>query len=213
MVKTNVLLLGAGLALASANCAGSSAKPQTLTSEPAGRAPAPSTPRSGVRSTGEAPTEPGPGQLLALGLALDEIAVEAAAAGEERGLDPRVRDFARRMRADHQDDLARGQALGIELGVVPSPAPETERLRNQAALALTEARAEPAEGFDRRLMELVIEQHAQALGVLDSRLIPVAEGKLREHLVGTRAAVLQHLEEARALRDQLIETPIAQRPE
>jgi putative membrane protein len=213
MVKTNIFLLGTGLALVSVGCAGSSTKTETLASEPARRAPAPAPSHSDARTMGEAPAEPGPGQLLALGLALDEIAVEAAAAGEERGLDPRVREFARRMRADHQDDLARGQALGIELGVVPSPAPETERLRNQAALALTEARAEPGESFDRRLMELVIEQHAQALGVLDARLIPVAEGKLREHLVGTRAAVLRHLEEARTLRDQLIEAPIAKRPE
>lgn len=140
-------------------------------------------------------------QSAAILRALNVTEVEQGQLALERVSTPAVRDFARRMVDEHGAALEREAALYAQLGIQPAGSAIQEQLDLERTNELENLRAQTGLGFDRVYVDLMVENHAQAIRVIDTVLFAEPVGaELAAESTTVREMVQEHLAQALALQ-------------
>jgi len=115
-----------------------------------------------------------------------------------------VKTFAQTMVSDHSGANSQVLALVASKHIAPRTSDLSDRLENEAAAALTALSAASTTTFDRTYMDMQIQMHQEALGLLDAELLPQAsDADLKALLTNIRATVAAHLATALSVRAAL----------
>jgi putative membrane protein len=133
----------------------------------------------------------------------DSLEVALSLMGADRAQNPAVRDFARRMVAEHSTHMQMGRQVALQAGIAPMPSPldtadATMAMRIMNRLA--NAPAGPA--YDRQLMRAEVMLHRRMLHEL-TQLRPQASGAALQLIDQTIPVVRQHLADAEAIWRQV----------
>lgn len=133
---------------------------------------------------------------LALLITLNEHEIAAADQAARKKVTGPVLEFANMMRTDHSKNLEET----TRLGGAASTATAVTTLRSQGEDELRRLDAQEGKAYEKAYVEAMVKGHADALTLLDGKLLPAAtDDKVRQHFTATRAAVARHLERAKLL--------------
>jgi putative membrane protein len=136
-------------------------------------------------------------QSAAIVVAANQGELLVSRLGVERGQNPEVVRFARRMVEEHTALGEQAAQLLTRLGVTPEPNDTSRALEAQARAELSELEELSAEEFDRRFMATQLIFHLKVLGHLDELLIPSARNATyRATLRTARGHVAVHARQA-----------------
>lgn len=157
--------------------------------------PAPSPAASNPVDTNESVATEEERDALGVLNAINEHEIATAQQALDKGVTADVEAFARMMLEQHTDNQQKTAALGAD-GTGKDAV--KQRKAGEAGLAKLAAMSGPA--YARAYMDAMVEGHAEALSVLDSKLIPQATTPaVQTHLAETREAVAHHLARAREI--------------
>jgi putative membrane protein len=127
--------------------------------------------------------------------------VEQGTLAHAKAKEPRLRQFADKLKADHERARREGKSLAARLAIKPKESPLSSELGADAAGATKTLKNAKRNEFDRLFVESQIAAHQKTLKLLDQKLIPNARNQdLKALLEGLRATIQAHLEEARGLQ-------------
>ena len=188
-----------------------------LATEPAGPAVVPGT---------DAAMAPSQGEALTLLNAVNEHEIKAAEMAKSKNVTGPVLEYANMMQAEHNKNMAdttallqgaggtnpaatdTGAAAGAAAGMsAGGPGVDSARVTEQKAKAEAKrAQLQGLEGeaFARAYIDAMVTDHAEALTLLDSMLIPAATDEaVKAHLTTTREHIQKHHDRAREIQTQL----------
>ena len=130
---------------------------------------------------------------LALAASVDLYEIRSAELAATRARDPRLREFARRMIADHHGTAAQLSFAGRRLNLLPSATldPHHQSLMNELLAAAD---------FDRTYLRQQLAVHGQALAVHSAYAAKGSSATLRPVAANAVPIVRRHLEQLRAIR-------------
>jgi|SRR5690554_195034 len=132
-------------------------------------------------------------QLVDIVIALNEMEVETSEVGAGKAQATEVREYAQRMVEEHKQALASLQREDL----TPEPNEVSQTLRNTNRGVTDQLEQAPAEGFDKKFMEIQISLHQSALNLLDYTVIPlIQDNGQRQQLIEMRNTVDKHLRDA-----------------
>jgi putative membrane protein len=135
---------------------------------------------------------------------IDTGEIDLATLARDRASDPRVREFAERMITEHTRNRSEVDAWASRAGVTPQSNPVSTRAELEANRVRTQLEAQSGRAFDRAYVDSQVTMHANALSIIDSRLLPGAtDPAFRSLLTNTRSAVRSHLTMAEQMRAEL----------
>lgn len=140
-------------------------------------------------------------EIVAASDALNAAQVEQGALARSKAKEPRLREFADKLKADHERALRDGKSLAARLAIKPKESSLSSELGADAAGATKTLKRAKKNDFDRLFVESQIAAHQKTLKLLDQKLIPSARNQdVKELLEGLRATVQAHLETVRSLQ-------------
>ncbi|HET7540077.1 MAG TPA: DUF4142 domain-containing protein [Polyangiaceae bacterium] len=115
-----------------------------------------------------------------------------------------VKAFAQTMVTDHGAANAQVLALVSTRHIAPRPSPLSYQLESEGAALLVTLSATSSAAFDATYIDSQIRMHQEALGLIDSRLIPAASDTSLKTLLGNvRTSVETHLTLAQTVHASL----------
>jgi putative membrane protein len=140
-------------------------------------------------------------EIVAASDAVHAAQVEQGTLAHAKAKEPRLRQFADKLKADHERARREGKSLAARLAIKPKESPLSSELGADAAGATKTLKNAKRNEFDRLFVESQIAAHQKTLKLLDQKLIPNARNQdLKALLEGLRATIQAHLEEARGLQ-------------
>jgi putative membrane protein len=138
-----------------------------------------------------------------IGMASDvahTAAIDQSRIAFSKANDPRVKEFARKMLAEHGKAKQQEQAVLVEARLSPEESPLSTEFGVDAGRALFAMREAGDGPIDRTYVDAQLSLHEKYLAALDEQLIPNArDPRLKETLRNTRQRVKAHLDEVREL--------------
>lgn len=129
--------------------------------------------------------------------AINEHEIAAARQALDKGVRGDVEAYARLMIDAHTRNRDKTLALQPDEGSSPARARKEQGERSLQALD-----AHEGDAYARAYLQAMVDGHAEALAMLDERLIPAATSpEVEAHLRESREHVAMHLEQARRLAD------------
>lgn len=150
----------------------------------------------------EMPATPGDGLALAQLMAVDDHAAAAAEVARRKIPSQPVADYASVEADEHAANRGRSEEVLRAIGVLRADTPELTALAD-ARENQREALADlDGDEFTRAFIDATVKDHADALALLDQRLMREAHNDdVTAHLQASRAMLSRHLQAARALID------------
>jgi putative membrane protein len=140
-------------------------------------------------------------EIVAASEAVHAAQVEQGTLARAKAKEPRLREFADKLKADHERARRDGKSLAARLAIKPKESPLSSELGADAAGATKTLKNAKRSEFDRLFVESQIAAQQKTLKLLDQKLIPSARNQdLKTLLEGLRATIQAHLEEARGLQ-------------
>lgn len=140
-------------------------------------------------------------EIVAASDAVNAAQVEQGALARSKAKEPRLREFAEKLKADHERARRDGKSLAARLAIKPKESPLSSELGADAAGATKTLKNAKRSDFDRLFLESQLAAHQKTLKLLDQKLIPNARNQdVKELLEGLRATVQAHLETIRSLQ-------------
>lgn len=171
----------------------------------------------------DAATMPSQPEALTLLNAVNDHEVKAAEMAKSKNVTGAVLEYANMMQAEHgknmQDTMAlmqsagganAGAAAGANAGMAAGTSAGADSARVNEQRAKSEAKRAQLQGlqgeaFARAYIDAMVTDHAEALTLLDSMLIPAAADEaVKTHLTKTREHVQKHHDRAREIQTQLV---------
>jgi putative membrane protein len=144
------------------------------------------------------------GQVAMASDVAHNMAIEQARIVYAKTKDPRVKEYAQIILADHARAQQRETAILLELRASPEESDLSTELGIDAGKTLYELRDSGTGPVDRTYMESQVPAQEKLLKVLDEKLVPSASNAdLRRELEAFRARVEVHLERAREIKQAL----------
>jgi len=144
--------------------------------------------------------------IAAIVVVANQADIDNGALALEKGTDERVRAFANQMIEAHTAINESAGELVTELGVTPE-AHEISRSIHDGQEASRE-RLDDLSGaeFDRAYIANEVTYHEAVIDAVDNVLIPAAQNEqLKQTLIDVRPAFVAHLEQARSIREYLMD--------
>lgn len=140
------------------------------------------------------------GDAVGMLVAINEHEIAAAEQARSKNVKGRVLEYANMMHKEHTQNLQQTRALEGTAGVTAGTAGDVAAQRAKAEAKRAQLASLSGDAYERAYLEAMVEDHQEALTMLEQRLIPAAQNAaLRQHLNTTRDHVARHLEQARAL--------------
>jgi putative membrane protein len=168
---------------------------------------APTVPDAAVEKAAAA-AEPAPAkeqlteaQIAKLSELVNTAEVEQGKLGQSRGKSANVKKFAAMMIKHHGEALKEQAKLLKKLNLTPADSATATELKADGEKTLDKLKSADAASFDATYVASQVEGHQKVLDVLDAQALPAAKTpEVADALRRARAAVEQHLNEARALQ-------------
>jgi putative membrane protein len=142
---------------------------------------------------------------------IDTSEIEQAQIATIRAIEPRVREFANHMLAQHVEAKQRTRRVAREIHTPPERSAMADRLRSEADKASHELEDADIARFDQTYLQGQVEQHEALLALLDDSLVPaVRSSALSARLKAAERMARDHLAEGRWLLAALV--PMTQPP-
>jgi putative membrane protein len=135
----------------------------------------------------------------------DSLEVALSQAGADRAQNSAVRDFARRMVAEHSSHMQMGKQMAMQGGITPAPSPADTMdamMANRMMSRLSNSSTNANANYDRQLMRAEVMMHQHMLHEL-TLVRPQATGAALQLVDQTTPIVRQHLADAQALWRQV----------
>ncbi len=143
-------------------------------------------------------------EIMGFVAAINLSEIVAAMDAEMKAASPQVRQFAQMIHVHHGADLTAAMMMAARMKVAPLWTPAVDQLDRESSGKLAAVVRLDGQAFDRAWIDLMVEGHAKALGMIDGQLLPGAKNpQLRQHLTNTRKAVAAHLAQAQRLQNAL----------
>ncbi|HEY3500498.1 MAG TPA: DUF4142 domain-containing protein [Polyangiaceae bacterium] len=143
-------------------------------------------------------------QIIGMSEAIDSVEIEQAKLAIFRAEDGRVKRFASGLIAHHARARDERAALETRLSLQPAESRAATRFRVEAAADQKELGAASGSAFDKLFLETQVDTHERALATYDEKLVAHAgHPDLKLYLQRMRPRLAAHLEQARALLDEL----------
>jgi putative membrane protein len=173
----------------------------SATTAPAAPAPPPAGTDTAAAASSGTVTDP---QIAAIAVAANAVDSAAGVLAQQKGTNPRVKEFASRMVTDHSGVNKQAVALVTRLGVTPEPSPTSQQLTQGGQQSNQQLSGLSGASFDRGYMDHEVEYHQTVLDALDHTLIPNAQNaELKALLQQVRPAVAAHLQMAQEIQKSL----------
>lgn len=115
--------------------------------------------------------------------------------------DPKIQAFAATLKKHHAQGLMKAMQLGPQTKVQPIEAGPVLEMKEKADEGMAKLAALDGAAFDRAFVDMTIQGHERTLATIDNKLVPAAtKPKVKAALTETRAAVAQHLQQAKQLQ-------------
>lgn len=143
-------------------------------------------------------------QIAAIVVAANTVDIDAGRLAESRAASPAVKEFGRRMAADHAGVNKAATALVAKLGVTPEENATSRQLTEGGKRSRDSLSAKSGAEFDRAYIANEVAYHQAVLDALDKTLLPGAQNaELRKLLEQTRPAFVSHLKYAQTVQSSL----------
>lgn len=172
------------------------AAPDAMTdTQPAGPAVPPGT------DAAAAPTQP---EALALLNAVNDHEIKAAEMAKSKNVTGAALEYANMMQAEHGKNMTETSALLQTAGGAPADSARLNEQKAKSEAKRAQLQGLEGEAFAKAYIDAMVTDHAEALTMLDSILIPAATDEaVKNHLTMTRQHVQQHHDRAREIQTQL----------
>jgi putative membrane protein len=143
------------------------------------------------------------GQIAMASDVAHNMAIEQSKIVYAKTKDPRVKEYAQTVLADHSRAQQRETAIVLELRASPEESDLSTELGIEAGKTLYALRDSGTGPIDRTYIEAQVVAQEKLLTVLDEKLIPnVSNADLKRELEAFRVRVRVHLERARELKQE-----------
>jgi putative membrane protein len=130
--------------------------------------------------------------------------IEQAKLAKQQAQDLRVKKFAETMIEEHTKANDKIIKLYKKEQLLPANSSVANDLADKGAQVLSSLNNVEGRDFDKTYIDAQVQQHQEALDMIDTRLIPSAENaQLKAALEDTKTMVEHHLDMARQLQSQL----------
>jgi len=147
---------------------------------------------------------PNDAQIAAIVVAANQVDIDAGKLAESKGSNKEVKDFGKRMVADHTGVNKQATALVTKLKVKPEENDTSKSLKSAGADNLKRLKDLKGAEFDKAYIDNEVTYHQNVLDAVDKTLIPNAKNaELKDLLVKVRPAFVAHLEHAKQLQSSL----------
>ncbi len=163
----------------------------------------PTIPGSPVRPEGlaEARGDATDGELLGFIAAADELEVVSAITAGSKKMSSEAANFSQMLHEAHGAHLVETLELGTRIGVTPLETAKIDAFRKKNAGALADLVPLDGEDFERGYIGAKVKGHTELIEMIDSNVMGEARGdEVRQHIQATRAHLVAHLEQAKALK-------------
>jgi putative membrane protein len=186
--------LAAAVCMASAGAVPAPAAPGTAQNDPAAQEQS----QAGQPSQAAFPDE----EIAALVLASDANEIHAAQQAAQKKMGADAAHFAKVLLRQHRADSNQVARLARRQNIVPdTQAARVQQLRAKGEASLQSLSGKDSLAYEHAFINAMIQDHSDALSLLDGHLIPSAENpRLRKQLRHTRSVVADHLEQAKRLQ-------------
>jgi putative membrane protein len=142
-------------------------------------------------------------QIAKVSELVNNAEIEQGKLAQRKAKDAGVKSFADKMVKHHGEALREQAKLVKKLGLAPADSATAASLKTDGDKTLESLKAAAAAEFDAAYVKSQVDGHQKALELLDTQLIPSAKtAEVADALRQARAAVEQHLSEARALQSK-----------
>jgi len=164
-------------------------------------APAP----AAAPAAGATVTDP---QIAAIVVAANATDSASGVLAQQKGTNPKVKDFGKRMETDHGGVNKQAVALVTKLNVTPEENPTSRQLTQGGEQSRQQLSGLSGAAFDRGYIDHEVEYHQTVLQAIDGTLIPNAQNaELKALLQQVRPAVAAHLQMAQDIQKELQAQP------
>jgi len=183
--------------------------PATVPAQPMAETPPPAATGQDQPLVGNPPPRPlTDEQIAAVVDAANTGEIDQARLAQRKALNSRVKNFAKMMIADHGRAKAQQAELLHRLGVTQVETPRSAAVRDESKRTLQSLAQTTGPEFDRAYIDVQVNEHQHAVDTIDNELIPNARSSdLRASLLDFRPTVIQHLQQAQDIQQELASTP------
>jgi putative membrane protein len=143
-------------------------------------------------------------KILGAVMAIDKNEISAATLAQKKSANPVVRNFASFLYNQHSQDLGQVQGLSQRLNLAPVNGEVARMLHSEGRHGMAKLSHLNNGAFDRAYISAMVKGHAQALHLIDNKLMPLAINPLvKGELQQLRGHVIVHLSKAQAIQAQL----------
>ena len=147
---------------------------------------------------------PNDAQIAAIVVTANQVDIDAGELAKSKATSPAVKEFAQRMITDHTAVNTSAKALAKKLNVTPESSPTSESLEKGGDQNVAKLKTLSGAAFDQAYAEHEVDYHQSVIDALDKTLIPSAKNaELKDLLVKTRPAFIDHLQHAKKLQASL----------
>lgn len=144
------------------------------------------------------------GEIIGILTVINSNEINAAKEAENRAVNADVKHYAQTMDKDHSENLQDVKKLTEKNHLNPVNSDEAASLQKDGQDELKELKSEPDDKFDLAYMEAMVDDHQEALTLIDTNLLKnVSNPDLNAHLQKTRDAVANHLQMAKDIVNKL----------
>ena len=147
---------------------------------------------------------PNDAQIAHIVVTANQVDIDAGQLAKTMATAPDVKAFAQRMITDHTAVNTSATALVTKLGVKPEANGTSASLKKGGDQNVASLKKLSGAAFDKAYVDHEVAYHQAVLDAVDKTLIPSAtNAELKELLVKTRPAFVDHLEHAKKLQASL----------
>lgn len=147
---------------------------------------------------------PNDAQIAAIVVTANQVDIDAGQLAKTRAQSPVVKTFGERMVTDHTAVNTSAKNLAAKLKLTPENNPTAETLKKGGEQNLAALKKLSGPAFDRAYVDNEVTYHQSVIDALDKTLIPSAKNaELKDLLVKTRPAFVDHLQHAKKLQSSL----------
>jgi putative membrane protein len=138
-------------------------------------------------------------ETLATVIAIDTNEINAARQAQKEDVSQPVQEYARMLQQEHSKNMQETMNLGQRIGTQPVESSEVQAIKKEGARELAEMSSLNGKEFEQAFVKAMIEDHQEALRLLDARIQETDDPALKQHLMRTREHVQHHLDQAQEL--------------
>jgi len=147
-------------------------------------------------------TEGTDAEVLAFINAININEILAAAEAQKKKISSPVTDYAKMLHTEHGANMAKTNALGLSIQIIPSITKAVDDVMKKGAGELATLIPMDGNDFESAYIDAMIKGHTEVLNMIDKQLMKTAKNdKLKAHLTETRGHIAMHFEQAKKLKN------------